>query len=308
MSTTTQPPAPGGGTSEVASATAPGVPDAAPASAGFDEIHRLWLMVNESDNAIIVAGADTRIIHVNQGFTRMFGYERQEMLGRRISETLIGPHTDLQAVQSVLQRLRLPGSTHADLLFYSKSGRPLWVSVVANPVFDAHGQFTNVVGVLTDITQTKMHEVLQHKVLDAMAHERPMLDIMSLICREVERIAPEVVASIVAVDPEGRIRTLAAPNLPTAFSQALDGMPVGPQAGSCGTAIWRKEAVLATDITTDPLWAPYPSLVKLLGFAACWSSPIQTSDGRVLGTFAFYYRDQRGPDALHRRLVDVSRR
>ena len=307
MSTTTQPPAPGGGTiSEVADGAAAGTPSAAQSPAAFDEIHRLWLMVNESDNAIIVAGADTRIIHVNQGFTRMFGYERQEMLGRRISETLIGPHTDPQAVQSVLQRLRLPGSTHADLLLYSKAGRPMWVSVVANAVFDADGQFTNVVGVLTDITQTKMHEVLQHKVLDAMAHERPMLDIMSLICREVERIAPEVVASIVAVDAEGRIRTLAAPSLPATYSQALNGMPVGPQAGSCGTAIWRKEAVLTPDIATDPLWSPYPSLVRLLGFAACWSSPIQASDGRVLGTFAFYFREQRGPDALHRRLVDVS--
>ncbi|HSV53146.1 MAG TPA: EAL domain-containing protein [Burkholderiaceae bacterium] len=302
MSKSSQLQAPPEGVSTVAAdgAAAPGE-----RPAGFDEIHRLWLMVNESDNAIIVAGADTRIIHVNHGFTRMFGYERAEMLGRKISETLVGPHTDMQTVQSVLQRLKLAG-THADILFYSKAGRPVWVSVVANPMFDAKGEFTNVVGVFTDITQTKMHEVLQHKVLDAMAHERPMLDIMALVCREVERIAPEVVASIVAVDADGHVQTLAAPNLPPQFCEALDGMPIGPQAGSCGTSAWRKEPVLVTDIASDPLWAPYPALKAMLGFAACWSSPIQASDGRVLGTFAFYFRDKRGPDDLHRRLVDVS--
>lgn len=300
MSNPPQSPVPAGEVSGIVAAAGAERP------ARSDEIHRLWAMVNESDNAIIVAGADTRIIHVNHGFTRMFGYECAEMLGRKISETLIGPHTDLQTVQSVLQRLRLPGSTHADILFYGKSGRPLWVSVVANPVFDAEGTFTNVVGVFTDITQTKMHEILQHKVLDAMAHERPMLDIMALVCREVERIAPEVAASILQVDGEGRIHTLAAPSLPPAYCRALEAMPIGPQAGSCGTAAWRKEAVMVTDIETDPLWAGYQALVPLLGFAACWSSPITANDGRVVGTFAFYYREKRGPDDLHRRLVDVS--
>lgn len=270
-------------------------------------VERLWHMVNANDNAIVVAGADTRIIHVNPGFTRMFGFSQEEMLGRKISETLLGPHTDLALVQSLLQRLRQPGSQQAELLLYRKSGRPVWVSLGVNPVFDEAGQFTNVVGVLTDITETKMHEVLQHKVLDAMAHERPMLDTMSLVCREVERIAPEVTASILAVDAEGRLRVLAAPSLPPDFCAALEGEPIGPQVGACGTAAWRKEPVFVADIATDPLWAPFRGRVPATDFVSCWASPIAASDGRVLGTFAFYFRERlQGPDGLHRRLVDVS--
>jgi diguanylate cyclase (GGDEF)-like protein/PAS domain S-box-containing protein len=267
---------------------------------------RLWQMVNASDNAIVVAGADTRIIHINPGFTRMFGYSEAEMMGRKISETLLGPHTDMQLVQSLLQKLRDPGSQQADLLLYRKSGRPVWVSLRVNPVFDEDGRFTNVVGVLTDITETKMHEVLQHKLLDAMVHERPMLDIMALVCREAERIAPEVIASILAVDGEGRLRVLAAPSLPPDYCAVLEGEPIGPQVGACGTAAWRKEPVFVADIASDPLWAPYRDRVPA-GFVSCWASPIAASDGRVLGTFAFYFRERHeGPSGLHRRLVDVS--
>jgi diguanylate cyclase (GGDEF)-like protein len=129
---------------------------------------------------------------------------------------------------------------------------------------------------------------------------------MALVCREVERIAPEVVASILAVDTQGQLQPLAAPSLPTGYSNALVGLPIGPHAGSCGTAAWRGEPVASTDIATDPLWVAYKHLVLPHGLVACWSSPIKAHDGRVLGTFAFYYRTQRGPDALHQQLVDVS--
>ncbi len=269
-------------------------------------MQQLLQVVNQSDNAFIVGGPDTRIVYANAGFTSMFGYTLDEVLGRTVSATLSGPHTDLQVVERIKRELQQPGGGRADVLLYTKSGRPLWVSIVANPLFDDQGRFTGVVGVLADITQTKMHEVLQYKLLHAMVQELPLPELMELVCREVERIAPEVAASILQVDAEGRLHPLAAPSLPKLYSDALEGLAIGPMTGSCGTAAWRGEAVLVTDIATDPLWAPYKHLILPLGFVACWSSPITASDGRVLGTFAFYYRSQRGPDALHQRLIDVS--
>ncbi|MDR7376747.1 diguanylate cyclase (GGDEF)-like protein/PAS domain S-box-containing protein [Rhodoferax ferrireducens] len=276
------------------------------AHAEQDPMQQLLQVVNQSDNAFIVGGPDTRIVYANAGFTSMFGYTLDEVLGRTVSATLSGPHTDLQVVERIKRELQQPGGGRADVLLYTKSGRPLWVSIVANPLFDDQGRFTGVVGVLADITQTKMHEVLQYKLLHAMVQELPLPELMELVCREVERIAPEVAASILQVDAEGRLHPLAAPSLPKLYSDALEGLAIGPMTGSCGTAAWRGEAVLVTDIATDPLWAPYKHLILPLGFVACWSSPITASDGRVLGTFAFYYRSQRGPDALHQRLIDVS--
>lgn len=274
---------------------------------GLDEpLRQLLEVVNQSNNAFIVGGPDTCITFANAGFTRMFGYTLDEMRGRTVSSTLTGPHTDMQVVERIRRELLQPGGGRADILLYTKAGRPLWVSVVANPLFDADGSFTGVVGVLADITQTKMHEVLQYKLLHAMADELPLPQLMALVCREVERIAPEVAASILAVDAQGQLQPLAAPSLPVEFSNAITGLAIGPGVGSCGTAAWRGEPVAVTDIATDPLWAPYKDLILSHGLVACWSSPIKAHDGRVLGTFAFYYRTRRGPDALHQRLIDVS--
>ena len=286
-------------------------PEADPVDGGHsryndDPLQQLLEVVNQSDNAFIVGGPDTRITFANAGFTSMFGYTLDEVLGRTVSACLTGPHTDMQAVERIKLELRQAGGGRADILLYTKAGRPLWVSVVANPLFDADGKFSGVVGVLADITQTKMHEVLQYKLLHAMAEELPLTQLMDLVCREVEHIAPEVVASILAVDVQGQLQPLAGPSLPGEFSQAITGLAIGPDAGPCGTAAWRGDPVTVTDIATDPLCTSLKDLILPHGLVACWSSPIKAHDGRVLGTFAFYYRTQRGPDALHQRLVDVS--
>jgi diguanylate cyclase (GGDEF)-like protein len=150
-----------------------------------------------------------------------------------------------------------------------------------------------------------MREELQQKVLDAMARELPATEVAGILCREVERIAPEIVASLLRVDDEGRLFTLAAPRLPTAVTDAMDGVSIGPCVGSCGTAAWRGAPVVVTDIANDPLWTGYRDLVLPLGLAACWSYPVKGADGTVLGTFAFYYRDNHGPVAFHQSLVEM---
>ena len=263
--------------------------------------------VDESDIAVIVTGADRRVVFANAGCQRMFGYTLAEMVGHHPSDLITGPHTDpatLQALTSTEDQGEQGITT--ELLAYTKDRRPLWVSTAVNPVHDAHGLVRNYVSVLTDITHTKLHEVLQFRVLDAMARETALPELMLLLCREVERIAPEVIASLLQVDDEGRLRTLAGPSLPPGYCQQIDGLAIGPAVGSCGTAAWRNTPVMVSDIATDPLWAPFKDLALPLGLRACWSSPIRGSDGQVLGTFAFYYREPREPSALHQRLVDVS--
>ncbi|MFN6993541.1 MAG: EAL domain-containing protein [Aquincola tertiaricarbonis] len=262
--------------------------------------------VDESDIAVIVASADRRVVFANAGCLRMYGYRLEEMVGHRPTELLAGPHTDPSMLQALMSDDLAEQSFSCELLTYTKDGRPLWVSTAVNPVHDAHGRLCNFVGVLTDITQTKLHEVLQFRVLDAMAREAPLHELMLLLCREVERIAPELVASILRVDEQQRLQTLAGPSLPADFCQQINGVAIGPQVGSCGTAAWRNAPVMVRDIATDPLWEHFRDLALPLGLAACWSSPIRSSDGQVLGTFAFYYREPREPSALHRRLVDVS--
>ncbi|PTM41931.1 EAL domain-containing protein [Bosea sp. 124] len=146
-------------------------------------------------------------------------------------------------------------------------------------------------------------QALQNEILEAVARGEVLVAIMDRLCRRVEAIAPGVICSVVSVDAQGCLQPLAAPSLPAHYAASVSGVPVGPRVGSCGTAIYRGEPVCVTDIATDPLWEGLENLVLPLGLRACWSSPIKARDGRVVGTFAFYYNRQRGPNDLERQIV-----
>jgi len=123
------------------------------------------------------------------------------------------------------------------------------------------------------------------------------------LCVEVEILRPSVICSVLTVDRAGLLHPLSAPHLPVAFSVALDGVPIGPQAGSCGTSAYFKRAITTTDIASDPTWTEFSQFVLPLGIRACWSSPICDATGIVIGTFAIYFRELRGPTEAERALV-----
>ncbi|MGY6268431.1 sensor domain-containing protein [Achromobacter denitrificans] len=270
-----------------------------------EEIRLLLLGINETGNAVAVSGRDGRIVYVNDGFKRMLGFSRADAVDQELGELLAGGRQDGGTREELARRIACREGYHKDVLVYDRAGRPLWVSVMANSVFDDRGALVNIVDVLTDITPTKVHEVLQRRVLQAMVNEASVVEVMNMVCREVERLAPEVAASVLRVDDVGLLRPLAAPSLPAAYADALDGAAIGPQAGACGTSAFLGRPVIVPDIATDPLWDGYRDMPLPEDIKACWSSPIKSSDGRVIGTFAFYFRERRLPDDFHHRLVDV---
>ena len=156
---------------------------------------------------------------------------------------------------------------------------------------------------MVDAAASASLQRLQRSILVAIARGEPLQAVARSICEESERIAPGAICSILTVDMQGRLHTLAAPSLPLHYQEAIDGVPIGPACGSCGTAAWRGEPVEVIDVATDPLWADFRDALPT-GLKACWSSPIRARDGRVIGTFAFYYRTQRGPAELERSLVE----
>ncbi|WP_447585911.1 EAL domain-containing protein [Pseudoxanthomonas mexicana] len=268
-------------------------------------LRQLSIVVDSSDNAIFISSADREVVYVNSGFTRMLGYRLEELRGIRPAQLLSGPHTDPSLDARINRAISAGEGLQTEVLLYTKSGRPLWLSAAINPVHDEDGALLGLVSVLSDITRTKMHQVLHNKVLDALVHEWAVTDVMTLICREVEHIAPELTVSIITVDSEGLMHALASPSMPEAWARKIDGMAIGPRAGVCGAAAWRGRAVLVKDIASDPLCANTRHLTTPLGLRACWTHPIKSSSGRVLGTLSFYYRENRGPDELHERLADT---
>lgn len=146
-------------------------------------------------------------------------------------------------------------------------------------------------------------QALQNEILEAIARGDPLVATMEKLCRRVEAIAPGTTCSIVSIDEDRRLVALASPSLPEQYARAVDGLPIGPSVGSCGTAIYRGEAVEIEDIATDPLWHDYRKLALPLGLLAAWSSPIRARDERVIGAFAFYYGSRRRPTELERLIV-----
>ena len=147
----------------------------------------------------------------------------------------------------------------------------------------------------------------QNQLLELVARGAPLATTLDKLMLLIETQAPGVLCSTLLLDTDGRtVRTGAGPSLPPAYMAAIDGLPIGPVAGSCGTAMYRKEAVVVTDIQTDPLWAPYAAIAAQYGLRACWSVPILLDADTVLGTFAMYYHEVRSPSAADMRLIGVA--
>jgi PAS domain S-box-containing protein len=146
----------------------------------------------------------------------------------------------------------------------------------------------------------------QKQVLEMIASGEPLADVLTTLIRVIEHDSPGLLGSVLLLENGTHVRHIAAPSLPPEYCRAIDGEPIGPRAGSCGTAAFRVEQVIVEDIRTDPLWTDYRELADRHGLRACWSTPIVDAQHRVLGTFAFYSRRTGLPAARHQRAIAMA--
>ena len=140
-----------------------------------------------------------------------------------------------------------------------------------------------------------------------IATSAPLADVLDRLTRLIESQLDGVCASILLLDETGlRLYHGAAPNLPVAYTQAVDGLRVGPSAGSCGTAAFIRQSVIVADVSNDPRWVEYRALAAAHGLRSCWSAPILSHQGQVLGTFALYSASAREPSPAEYRLIDAA--
>jgi PAS domain S-box-containing protein len=154
-------------------------------------------------------------------------------------------------------------------------------------------------------TRSRQLQAAEQRVLEMIASGEPLNEILSSLVLAIEQYSPSTIGSVLLLDADGmHVRHAAAPHLPAAYNEAIDGRPIGPAAGSCGTAAFRRRSVFVTDIEIDPLWVDYRDLARKHGLRACWSTPIVATSGRVLGTFALYYREPRSATADDLALIE----
>lgn len=174
-----------------------------------------------------------------------------------------------------------------------------WVASQGKFFYGPDGRALRMTGVTRDISMRKRTTLLLNsdkKILELIANGAPLNIILEALARDIEELAGDTLCSVLLLDADGvHLAHGAAPSLPAAYTRAIDGQSIGPRAGSCGTAVFRRQAVIVSDIATDPLWDDYRTIALQHGLRACWSTPIRSISNQVLGSFALYYREPRAP-------------
>ncbi len=273
--------------------------------ARHERLGLLSLIADRTSRAVVVTDQNLKVVYTNAAFTGMFGYSFEEAQGRQANELLVGRHTDRRTLARLRRAIGLENSGEEEILGYDRNGDEVWISASVTTFGNDRGRVKYICALLTDINETRQLRSLQQLIMTALADEVPLGEIAGQLCRRVEQIAPDVVSSLLHVDAGGLIHPLGGPGLPDDYSKALEGIAIGPDTGSCGSAAFYGVPVLAMDIDTDPRWQPFKTLPLEAGLRACWSTPIKAKDGRVIGTFAFYFRQCRGPSRWHQAIVDA---
>lgn len=282
-------------------------------SASYGEHERLQLMFERAPGFMaMVEPPDLKIGIANEAFFKFVG--RRALVGKPLAEAL--PDFDVQGIDDILNGVARSGEAFIGRAMPLTIERPdgsfedALVDVVFQPVPAANGQPAGIFIQGHNVTEDRRSEALRKahsRVLELAIDDAPLESTLAELIRIVESTSTTgVLGSILLLDADGKhLRHGAAPSLPQAYNEAIDGAEIGACAGSCGTAAYLGAAVFVSDIATDPLWADYRKVALPHGLRACWSTPILTRGRRVLGTFAMYHRQPREPTVRDLMLVEL---
>ena len=195
----------------------------------------------------------------------------------------------------------LAGATPLDLQVRVavRGGKIRWFHALGEMQRDEAGRPLACAGTVQDITERVVNERLlatEAQALKALSLDMPLKAVLEEFVIGLEPVLPGAHLAISLLSPDGKhLRPGAAPHVPAAFTEATDGLAVGPEAGACGTAAYRGEAVIVEDISTSPLWGSFRDLALSHGLHACWSVPVLNASGAVLATFTAYYEHTQQP-------------
>jgi PAS domain S-box-containing protein len=268
-----------------------------------------YRVLAEQSSLGIIIHKDFVVRYANPALVTLFGYGRTaEVIGRDL-RSVLAP-SDRPRVEGYVTGRRQgdPVPPRYRCQAVRKDGTRLWVEITASPV--AWGGEAAILATVADVTERKRSEELagdQTRLAQMIARGAPLPELLEALTRMIESHSDGMLASILLLDPDGvHLRHGAAPSLPASYTSAIDGLAIGPDVGSCGSAAFLGEPVVVSKIETDARWIPFRELARSHDLRACWSTPIKSSGGRVLGTLALYYREPREPGLWELTLIDVA--
>ncbi|EAT12981.1 EAL domain-containing protein [Bermanella marisrubri] len=262
-------------------------------------LRRIMQVASEATDGVIITDVKGNIEWINRALTKITGYTLAEMKGLKPGKLLQGPDTDPEVVQRISEGLRNKQHFKEVILNYTKSGDPHYVEIICNPLRSDNGNLSGFMALQRDVThqiQLEKLEAFSSHILETIAKKASTDQILTLIVQGVETLKPDAIASIVLLDQKRKcIDETYSTKLPDFYNEALKGLEIGPNVGSCGAAAATGKRVIVEDIQTHPNWAPYKHLAKQAGLASCWSQPFTNSQGRIDGTFAIYHDHIKAP-------------
>lgn len=252
-------------------------------------------------NAILIVDATQKnmpIIYANEAFEKMTGYTKEEVSGENC-RFLQKDDRQQQEIELLRKAIDRGISCEVELRNYKKDGTLFWNQLTITPIKNVAGKVTHFIGVQNDVTHRKKDDFLKEqssKILEMIAKHQSLKKIASHITKMVEDQIPRAMVSILTLEKTNNtLHQLAAPKIPKAFSDGIEGLKIGNNVGSCGTAAFLKEEIIVSDIETSKLWKVYKKLALENNLRACWSLPILSSTKQVLGTFAVYHEQSTKP-------------
>ncbi|MES2263123.1 MAG: ATP-binding protein [Pseudomonadota bacterium] len=276
------------------------------------EIHYHTLLAGSPDSIMLFDAEHGHPIDINHSAEKLFGRSAEQLRTMRLEELCPPFQPDgrpsAQAVQELIRKV-LGGEIRVFPMSFRHSGGNRVDCEIRLVMLNKDNRRLYHMR-LVDVSGHRLAEALrvgQNKLLEMIARGAPLRDTLDRLMLLIEAQSPGVLCSTLLLDSDGcTMRTGAGPSLPADYMAAIDGIRIGPTVGSCGTAMYRKETVIASDIQSDPLWAPYAPVAAAYGLRACWSMPILLDEDTILGTFAMYFREVRSPSADDQRLTGVA--
>ncbi len=271
---------------------------------------RMRAILETALDCVITMDHTGKILEFNPAAERTFGYARSEAVGRELGELIVPPSLRDRHRRGLAHYLATGQGPaigkRIELTAMRADGTEFPVELAVTRIgSDSPPMFTGYIRDLSERRRTEAILAGERQLLEMVAAGIELPKVLATLCGLVEAQTDGMLCSVLLLDPDGvHLRHGAAPSLPQPYIEAIDGTAIGPSVGSCGTAAFRKEAVVVTDIATDPLWAAFRDLALPHNLRACWSTPILASDGGVLGTLAMYYAEPRSPGDAHRLVIE----
>ncbi|TRZ95874.1 MAG: PAS domain S-box protein, partial [Rhodocyclaceae bacterium] len=270
---------------------------------------RLQLAIEQSPVSIMIIDSSARIIYVNAHFHAISGYSESEAMGRNPKTLLWCSETSESTLAAMNKTLSAGEIWRGEICYGKKSGEVYWENLSVSPVRDHLGAITHYVAVSEDITarrQDARREQGRNRILEAIANGTPLAETLQLMVAMTEAELPGGICTLQRLDrKQGKLFSARGSSLWDACTKAVDGLEIGPGVGSCGTAAFSASRVVVEDIATHPYWQAWRELAAAEGLRSCWSQPIISSAGEVLGTVTIYYRSPRSPGADEIHVIEL---